>query len=100
MGVSKSLPSEVKLIEPPTSDTSKKLKQQIETTSNIVTTNKNEDTVNVNINLNIDGKSLPSNLADMLFKNPATVRDLENKVLDVLDKKDILRSSKGRYNKR
>jgi hypothetical protein len=36
----------------------------------------------------------------MLFKNPATVRDLENKVLDVLDKKDILRSSKGRYNKR
>jgi len=100
MGVAKSLPSEVKLIEPPTSDTSKKLKQQIETTSNIVTTNKNEDTVNVNINLNIDGKSLPSNLADMLFKNPATVRDLENKVLDVLDKKDILRSSKGRYNKR
>ncbi len=100
MGVAKSLPSEVKLIEPPTSDASKKLKQQIETTSNIVTTNKNEDTVNVNINLNIDGKSLPSNLADMLFKNPATVRDLENKVLDVLDKKDILRSSKGRYNKR
>jgi hypothetical protein len=100
MGVAKSLPSEVKLIEPSASDTSKKLKQQIETTSNIVTTNKNEDTVNVNINLNIDGKSLPSNLADMLFKNPATVRDLENKVLDVLDKKDILRSSKGRYNKR
>ena len=100
MGVAKSLPSEVKLIEPPTSEASKKLKQQIETTSNIVTTNKNEDTVNININLNIDGKSLPSNLADMLFKNPATVRDLENKVLDVLDKKDILRSSKGRYNKR
>jgi len=100
MGVAKSLPSEVKLIEPSASDTSKKLKQQIETTSNIVTTNKNEDTVNININLNIDGKSLPSNLADMLFKNPATVRDLENKVLDVLDKKDILRSSKGRYNKR
>jgi hypothetical protein len=100
MGIAKSIPSEVKLIEPASTKTGEISKQIVETNTNVVTTNKNEDTINLNINLNIDGRNLPNNLSDMLFKNPSTVRELENKVMDVLDKQDILRRSKGRFIKR
>jgi hypothetical protein len=100
MGVAKSIPSEVKLIEPSATKTGEIAKQTVETNTNVVTTNKNEDTINLNINLNIDGKNLPNNLSDMLFKNPSTVRELENKVMDTLDKQDRLKTSKGRFIKR
>lgn len=100
MGIAKSIPSEVKLIEPTATKTGEIAKQTVETNTNIVTTNKNEDTINLNINLNIDGKNLPNNLSDMLFKNPSTVRELENKVMDTLDKQDRLKTSKGRFIKR
>lgn len=100
MGIAKSIPSEVKLNEPASTKTGEISKQTVETNTNVVTTNKNEDTINLNINLNIDGRNLPNNLSDMLFKNPSTVRELENKVMDVLDKQDILRRSKGRFIKR
>ena len=100
MGIAKSIPSEVKLIEPASTKTGEIAKQTVETNTNVVTTNKNEDTINLNINLNIDGRNLPNNLSDMLFKNPSTVRELENKVMDALDKQDTLRRSKGRFIKR
>jgi hypothetical protein len=94
MGVSKMIPSDISLIEPKSSKTAEIPSKEINTTTNINNTNK--DTIDVNINVTVETKGTAT---DSLFKNQSSLKELEQKVMDVLDKQNFLKAGKGRFNR-
>jgi len=94
MGVSKMIPSDISLIEPKSSKTAEIPSKEINTTTNINNTNK--DTIDVNINITVETKGTAT---DSLFKNQSSLKELEQKVMDVLDKQNFLKAGKGRFNR-